>query len=655
MIGDLPTCAATTAAVGPFSTRRRRKRKLCLQSVETAHIEYLNKLAVPAKEVMEDIAAKQDRKEEELRRIIDGEVGQDEGQRNEDERKAAATIQAVKEAQYRNSTRPMSRQNRLSLSNGSQNPPNPNQLDPNMARQNWKRLGHIARRAGSHNSLSSSSSEDENGSSLTPEEKQKHHEHRLAARREREQTAKMMDLQYFLEMVDHKHRYGSNLRAYHDAWKRADTRENFFYWLDYGEGREVDLQICSRERLDREQVRYLSREERLDYLVKVDGEGRLCWAKTGERIDTSTRFRDSIHGIVPVEDSTTPSFREQAENALHQHRHHSRTTSSSSFSSSSSSSHSSVSLSSTESAGQTHYANPALNKAKGPKKISHVSAAAILNHLLRKSVKKNTWIFVADPSYRLYVGIKQSGAFQHSSFLNGARISAAGLIKIKDGQLRSLSPLSGHYRPPTSSFRNFTHHLKASGVDTSRVSISKSYAVLLGLEGYVKTRKKMHRAKEKVLHPGRARQQEEEENEGTESARRERDVVAQERDNAKDQGGLLGSVRRMSLGRSAGGSSFLRGGASRPLSGSGRSEGGRDGVAASTTTAAASDDSSRDQTSRSPPLATDLSTTMTSPAEREPASQMTVPEQTTDPDPPSHSHHDFATDAALPSTSTTTA
>lgn len=38
--------------------------------------------------------------------------------------------------------------------------------------------------------------------------------------------------------------------------------------------------------------------------------------------------------------------------------------------------------------------------------------------------------------------MKQRGAFQHSSFLHGARISAAGLIKIKAGQLQSMS-LSG--------------------------------------------------------------------------------------------------------------------------------------------------------------------------------------------------------------------
>jgi hypothetical protein len=69
--------------------------------------------------------------------------------------------------------------------------------------------------------------------------------------------------------------------------------------------------------------------------------------------------------------------------------------------------------------------------------------------MIRTSLKKgHKWIFVADTSFKLYIGYKQSGAFQHSSFLHGARILAAGLIKIKDGQLRKLSPLSGHVSPP---------------------------------------------------------------------------------------------------------------------------------------------------------------------------------------------------------------
>ena len=80
----------------------------------------------------------------------------------------------------------------------------------------------------------------------------------------------MMDQQYFLELVDQKHRYGSSLRKYHDCWKMQDTKQPFFYGLDEGAGEEIERPECNRERLDREQVRYLSREERLKYLVNVD-------------------------------------------------------------------------------------------------------------------------------------------------------------------------------------------------------------------------------------------------------------------------------------------------------------------------------------------------------------------------------------------------
>lgn len=114
----------------------------------------------------------------------------------------------------------------------------------------------------------------------------------------------MMDLSYFLEMVDVKHRYGSNLRKYHAEWRSRSTTENFFYWLDQGEGKDVEVEKCSRERLENMQVRYLGREERRYYEVIVDKEGKLCWRKDGVRVDTTEKWRDSIHGIVRADDST---------------------------------------------------------------------------------------------------------------------------------------------------------------------------------------------------------------------------------------------------------------------------------------------------------------------------------------------------------------
>lgn len=194
-----------------------------------------------------------------------------------------------------------------------------------------------------------------------------------------------------------------------------------------------------------------------------------------------------------------------------------------------------------------------MEQAKGLKKIQYVSAAALLNHLLRETTKKNTWIFVADTSFRLYVGIKQSGSFQHSSFLQGGRIAAAGLIKVKDGQLRSLSPLSGHYRPPTRNFRAFVHSLKDAGCDMSRVNISKSYAVLLGLEGYLHTKQttkkgiqKMEVQAEKLFKPEEAKARKEREEDKSESARKEKEHLQKQREKADNEKRQAGWKRRLS-------------------------------------------------------------------------------------------------------------
>lgn len=410
------------------------------------------------------------------------------------------------------------------------------------ARYKWKKIAVIAGRAAADmDDDPTSTSDSDSGSDpglSTPEKRKMAHQKREETKARRRKHARMMGLQYFLEMVDLKHRYGSNLRTYHEEWKKADTKEPFFYWLDYGEGKNLDMTSCPRERLDREQVRYLSREERQYYVVQVDSEGRLCWAKNGARIDTTEKWKDSIHGIVPADDPT-PSFQPKSTNPnqpnLFPRDDSSLSSPSSSASNSSNSSSSSsnnrigASESELEAARAAKYASPGFTDAKGYKKVTHLSASTIFNTLLRKSVRKNTWIFVADTNFRLYVGIKDSGAFQHSSFLQGSRISAAGLIKIKNGRLSSLSPLSGHYRPPASNFRSFVRSLKEEGVDMSHVSISKSYAVLVGLEMYMKTRQKgkrlLQRAthqKDKVLHPEEVQKRQEEERDKSQSAEKER-------------------------------------------------------------------------------------------------------------------------------------
>jgi len=426
-----------------------------------SHKEYLDSLVPPTQEVLQQIATAQEHKEE---AAIMRRLSVDRPQLSEEERrrKAAAVIQrnyrghrerrilqgktldpstrwaeAVKEARYRQMTEPQAR-----ASMGEGGPDGGPGAGPgrsnSLARQKWKKVGLITRRAGGDEESDTNSEDDQ---SAPEEEREIRRKRRMEEKLRRQKAAKLMDLQYFLEMVDLKHRYGSNLRVYHEEWKKSDTQESFFYWLDYGEGRFIDCQACSREKLDREQVRYLSKEERLNYLVKIDNEGRLCWVKNGARIDTTDKFKDSIHGIVPNTDPT-PAYAPVTAKAVPELRDTSSDTSS-------------ISSGSTDHGRETdgegdakRYANTELDHAVGIKKVRQVSAATILNKLLRGTVKKNTWIFVADTSFRLYVGIKQSGAFQHSSFLHGSRISAAGLIKIKNGRITKLSPLSGHYRPP---------------------------------------------------------------------------------------------------------------------------------------------------------------------------------------------------------------
>lgn len=455
---------------------------------------------------------------------------------------------AIRDAQWKEVTKPRPREEQVPArvestdGDGVKRP----STSGSHARRNWKKAAAIARRAGGDEDSDHSTSSD-SSSSLDSEElaRMDTTEHEAARRKKekaqakRRKNARMMGLQYFLEMVDLKHRYGSNLRTYHREWQRSDTNENFFYWLDYGEGKDLSLPTCPRERLDRECVRYLNREERQHYLVKVDREGRLVWAKNGIRIDTTEEWKDSIHGIVPAHDPTPAFAPEVGKHAQARENHnadshsHPRDRSTSSSGSSSNSARENE----LEAARAAKYANADLDKAKGVKKIKHVSAATIFNRLLRKSVRKNTWIFVADTSFRLYVGIKASGAFQHSSFLQGARISAAGLIKIKNGRLSRLSPLSGHYRPPASNFRAFVHSLEDEGVNMSHVSISRSYAVLVGLEMYVKTRQKAKAAvnkmsvkKMKVFRPEEAKRREEEAWDKSQSAAKERRVLEKERE-----------------------------------------------------------------------------------------------------------------------------
>ncbi|XP_051131528.1 IQ domain-containing protein IQM3-like isoform X2 [Andrographis paniculata] len=69
--------------------------------------------------------------------------------------------------------------------------------------------------------------------------------------------AKKLAFQHWIEAIDPRHRYGHNLRLYYEEWCRTDAGQPFFYWLDVGDGRDVDLIECPRAKLRQQSIKYL--------------------------------------------------------------------------------------------------------------------------------------------------------------------------------------------------------------------------------------------------------------------------------------------------------------------------------------------------------------------------------------------------------------
>lgn len=99
--------------------------------------------------------------------------------------------------------------------------------------------------------------------------------------------AQKLALQHWLEAIDPRHRYGHNLHYYYVKWLESHSREPFFYWLDIGEGKDVNLvEKCPRWKLQQQCIKYLGPMERKAYEVTVE-DGKLLYKESGELLDTS--------------------------------------------------------------------------------------------------------------------------------------------------------------------------------------------------------------------------------------------------------------------------------------------------------------------------------------------------------------------------------
>ncbi|KAI9112606.1 hypothetical protein K1719_016529 [Acacia pycnantha] len=185
----------------------------------------------------------------------------------------------------------------------------------------------------------------------------------------KDEKAQKLASQYWLEAIDPRHRYGHNLHLYYDSWFESQSTQPFFYWLDVGEGKEVNLEKCPRSSLQRQCIKYLGPKEREEYEVIVEG-GKLVYRQNGKLLDTDD---------------------------------------------------------------------------------------------------KSKWIFVLSPTRSLYVGRKQKGLFQYSSFLSGGATTAAGRLVAHQGVLEAIWPYSGYYLPTEENFKEFICFLEEHNVDLSTV------------------------------------------------------------------------------------------------------------------------------------------------------------------------------------------
>ncbi|EYU20345.1 hypothetical protein ABFS82_01G012000 [Erythranthe guttata] len=101
----------------------------------------------------------------------------------------------------------------------------------------------------------------------------------------KDENGQKLALHHWLEAIDPRHRYGRNLHFYYDVWFDMKSYQPFFYWLDIGDGKEVNLPSCPRVVLQRECIQYLGPKEREAYEVIVE-KGKLVYKQSGNLLNT---------------------------------------------------------------------------------------------------------------------------------------------------------------------------------------------------------------------------------------------------------------------------------------------------------------------------------------------------------------------------------
>ncbi|KAM7261806.1 hypothetical protein ACFE04_020883 [Oxalis oulophora] len=108
----------------------------------------------------------------------------------------------------------------------------------------------------------------------------------------KDEKARKLALQHWLEAIDPRHRYGHNLQFYYATWLHCQSRQPFFYWLDIGEGKEVNHERCPRQKLLQQCIKYLGPNERKALEVILEN-GKFVYKEDGKLLDTTQGPKDA--------------------------------------------------------------------------------------------------------------------------------------------------------------------------------------------------------------------------------------------------------------------------------------------------------------------------------------------------------------------------
>ncbi len=101
----------------------------------------------------------------------------------------------------------------------------------------------------------------------------------------------------------------------------------------------------------------------------------------------------------------------------------------------------------------------------------------IFVHTPHSLLADGKWMYIALNS-DFYVARERKHQVHHISLSGGEHVTMAGTMKVKNGQLATISFISGHYRPTILQAINFLHCLDKQGLDFS--GIKMSYCIVKG-------------------------------------------------------------------------------------------------------------------------------------------------------------------------------